>query len=262
MKNTPTPTARRRKGGSSNPIVFHDYASYVAKFQLRDSEKTTDETYTPQDVYEAILQYVGTIYPLKGKQILRPFYPGGDYEHADYPDDGVVIDNPPFSIFTKICKFYSERNIPFFIFGPGMTIMSALTYCSAVIISKQIRFDNGAIVNVNFASNLIGDKLVTTAKLLDRLIELCPSQLTRPKLPKYTYPDNLLSVSDLQSICRSVGPDYYVLRSDAHLVSKLDNHGLYGKHLIVSDKAANYINVEFSDREEHIVSRLNLATPE
>lgn len=40
-----TPTVRRPKGNSQNPIVFHDYESYVAKFQ--DKEKTTDDTYTP-----------------------------------------------------------------------------------------------------------------------------------------------------------------------------------------------------------------------
>ena len=36
---------KKGKGGSQNPIVFHDYESYVAKFQ--HNEKTTDDTYTP-----------------------------------------------------------------------------------------------------------------------------------------------------------------------------------------------------------------------
>ena len=66
-----------------NPIVFHDYEGFSAKF--KDNPKTTDECWTPKDIYEAVLQYVGEIYPLEGKQILRPFYPGGDYEHAEYP---------------------------------------------------------------------------------------------------------------------------------------------------------------------------------
>jgi hypothetical protein len=86
---------RTPKGGSSNPIVFHDYESYIAKF--REQAKTTDDTYTPPDVYEAVVKYVGTIYDLTDKVILRPFYPGGDYRNAEYPEDGVVIDNPPFS---------------------------------------------------------------------------------------------------------------------------------------------------------------------
>ena len=72
--------AKKLKGGSQNPIVFHDYESYVAKF--KDEPKTTDDTYTPKDVYEAVLQYVGEVYDMTGKQVLRPFYPGGDYENA------------------------------------------------------------------------------------------------------------------------------------------------------------------------------------
>lgn len=268
MKNTqaPIPTATRttRRGGSQNPIVFHDYEAYVAKFRNKEHAKTTDDTYTPPDIYEAVLQYVRTLCPLDDKEILRPFYPGGDYQHAEYPQDGIVIDNPPFSIFTQIVRFYTANHIPFFLFGPGMTIMSVLPYCTAVIISHSIRFDNGAQININFATNLLpGDILVTTAKQLDRLIALCPSQLKPHKLPKYTYPDNLLSVSDLQTICLRKGPDYYVLKSYAHLVRKLDNHGLFGHHLIISDKAAkaakadNDIKVEFSDREKQIVEKLN-----
>ena len=136
------PKPRKISGGSQNPIVFHDYESFVAKFA--DAPKTTDDCFTPQDVFEAVVKYVGTIYDLQGKAILRPFYPGGDYEHSDYPDDGVVIDNPPFSIFTKVCAFYTRHRIPFFLFGPGLTISSCCKYCTAVIVSEQITFENGA----------------------------------------------------------------------------------------------------------------------
>ena len=110
-ENDTPPVRKTRRGGSQNPIVFHDYESFIAKFT--EKPKTTDECWTPQDVYEAVVRYVGTVVDLAGKQILRPFYPGGDYEHAEYPEDGIVIDNPPFSIFTKICKFYTANNIPF-----------------------------------------------------------------------------------------------------------------------------------------------------
>ena len=88
------PKVKRPQGGSQNPIVFTDYDSFVAKFA--DSPKTTDDCFTPQDVYEAVVKYVGTVVDITGKVILRPFYPGGDYENAEYPENGVVIDNPPF----------------------------------------------------------------------------------------------------------------------------------------------------------------------
>ena len=70
-------TTRPKRDTASKDEIFHDYESFVKKFSA--NEKTTDDTYTPQDVYEAVVAYVDTIYPLKGKKILRPFFPGGDY---------------------------------------------------------------------------------------------------------------------------------------------------------------------------------------
>ena len=142
-------------GGSGNPIVYHDYESFIAKFA--DNPKTTDDCYTPPDIYDAVVKWLGTKIDLTGKQILRPFYPGGDYVMAEYPEDGIVIDNPPFSMFLKIVKFYCTRNVPFFLFGPGLTIGTCFRWCTAIFISDQIRFSNGAMVRCNFASNLFGD---------------------------------------------------------------------------------------------------------
>ena len=227
------------KGGSSNPIVFHDYESYVAKF--KKNNKTTDDTYTPKDIYEAVLNYVRSIYPMEGKEILRPFYPGGDYEHAEYPEDGVVIDNPPFSIFSKICKFYSENNIPFFIFGPGLTIFSCLKYCSAVVVAPKIEFSNGAKVKCNFATNLLGDVLVTISPELSEAIAACPSQNQKVNLTKYRYPEELLSVSDFQTMAKG-NLQFSIRRSEAVIVRNLDKHpkksGLFAEHLLISESAA------------------------
>ena len=264
------PTAvKRGAGGSSNPIVFHDYESYVAKFQ--NKEKTTDDTYTPPDVYDAVLHYVGTIYDMSGKEVLRPFYPGGDYRHTVYPDDGVVVDNPPFSIFTEICKFYSEAKIPFFLFGPELTFFYALRYCSVVVISRQITFSNGAKVKCNFATNLIGDTWVTTAVALDRALEKCKSQDNVKKLPKYSYPCELLSVSDFQTISRG-NEDFSIKKTDGLIVRDLDllpkSGGLFGDHILVNtecgraaeraaERAAVAIPVDLSPRERRIIEKLN-----
>ena len=260
-------TIKRRKihnGGSKNPIVFHDYESYVAKFQ--NKEKTTDDTYTPKDIYEAVLDYVRSIYPMEGKEVLRPFYPGGDYEHAEYPEDGVVIDNPPFSMFTKICKFYSENEIPFFIFGPGLTIFSCLKYCSAVIIAPNIKFSNGAIVRCNFATNLLGDVLVTISPGLSEAIAACPSQNHNVNLPRYCYPKEVLSCSQLQTMAKGNIP-FSIHRDEAVIVRNLDNHPkkcLFGNHLLISEAAAvkaaavKAIPIPLSDREKRIISNLNV----
>ena len=129
------PKPKRPTGGSSNPIVFHDYESFVAKFA--ENPKTTDDTFTPRDVYEAVLQYVGEVVDLSDKVILRPFFPGGDYRNAEYPENGIVIDNPPFSLYMPIVKFYTRYRIPFFIFAANIMSRGGITmrifeFCDAV----------------------------------------------------------------------------------------------------------------------------------
>lgn len=253
------PKKRVRSGGSSNPIIFRDYESYVAKFA--DNPKTTDDTFTPRDVYEAVVKYVGTVVDLTDKVILRPFYPGGDYENAEYPENGVVIDNPPFSIFTKICTFYCARDIPFFLFGPGLTIMSCCKYCTAVIIGESIRFENGAQVKCNFASNLYGDTLALTAPELGKAIASCASQNQKVNLPTFVYPEELVSVSDLQTIAHG-GVTFEVTRKDGTIIRDLDNHpgkGLFGDHILTNAakaaaKAA--IHIKLSPREQRIINQL------
>ena len=263
-----SPQPRRPKsatGGSGNPIVFHDYESYIAKF--RDVEKTTDDTYTPRDVYEAVCQYVDETVGLAGHEILRPFYPGGDYQNAEYPEDGIVIDNPPFSIFTSICKWYTVRRVPFFLFGPGLTIGSIFNVCTAVIVSHTLTFENGAKVKCNFASNLFGDTVMMTAPRLDALLKACPSQDNKVNLPKYAYPKNILSVSDMQTISGG-GISFAVHRSEAIATNNLDNHPkkgkLFGDHLLISTakaqakaQAKNIIPVPLSPREQAIIRRID-----
>lgn len=264
---------RKPTGGSQNPIVFRDYESFIAKF-TEGNAKTTDDCYTPKDVYEAVVEYVSTITDMSGKVILRPFYPGGDYMHAEYPENGVVIDNPPFSMFTKIVKFYSKEEIPFFLFGPGMTIMSACKYCTAVIVADQITFDNGAMVRCNFASNLYGDTMITTAPELNALLSKCETQRPKKPLPSFRYPDELLSVSDMQTIARN-GVAFSVSRSEATVVRDLDRHvksgGLYGEHLLLSkaktseklrakalirEKEQKNVPISLSERERRIIEKL------
>ena len=86
-----------------------DYDAFVEKFKPK---KTTDDCYTPSLVYEAVLCWAREHLKIEDRPVVRPFYPGGDYEHADYPPGCVVIDNPPFSILTTTPKIRKRRNIP------------------------------------------------------------------------------------------------------------------------------------------------------
>lgn len=266
-------------GQSSNPIVFNDYESFIKRFT--ENPKTTDECWTPNDVYEAVLTYVRSIHDMTDKVVLRPFFPNGDYENADYPSNGVVIDNPPFSIFLKVIKFYTDRDIPFFLFGPGLTIGNACKYCTAVIIGEQMVFTNGAKIRVNFATNLLGDTLIATSAKLTKLLSECPSQQGSSRsLPKHIYPQNLLSISDFQTIAG--GDDDFCLRRDeVYLTTKVAGRVLFGCHFITStaqakkaaqakeaaqakkaaraEKAARIreLNITFTADEQRIVDELN-----
>lgn len=230
---------KKRNGGSANPIIFRDYEAFVAKF--RDTPKTTDDCYTPQDVFDAVVDYVRKYSDFDFKPdtpILRPFYPGGDYVNADYPDGGVVIDNPPFSMFTKIVKFYTERKIPFFLFGPGMTIFSCCKYCTAIIIGcASVIYHNRAAVPVNFASNIFGDIYCKTAPELNEAIKACPSQNTKVELPAYRWPDTVVRVSTLKTIANG-GVHFEVRRNEGFPHSSpIQGREAFGESIVLYSQA-------------------------
>lgn len=182
--------AKKGRANSACAAVFHDYESFLAKFQ--DKEKTTDDCYTPKDVYEAVVRYVGTVVDLTDKVILRPFYPGGDLE-------------------------------------------------------------------------------IVTAPTLDEAIRNCESQKNNAPLPKRAYPDNLVTVSDLQTIARG-GVYYELRREEAAKTDKIGKIDLFGGALITSTrkgeekaqakaearaKIDNRQHIEFSDNEKRIVEMLD-----
>ena len=100
-----------------------EYGEFTDKFKTK---LTTDDCYTPEPVYNAVLDWCIEKYGLQGREIVRPFWPGGDFEMYDYPENCVVIDNPPFSIYAHILDFYTnERPTDFFLFGPALTLLAA-----------------------------------------------------------------------------------------------------------------------------------------
>lgn len=109
---------------------FNDYEKFISKFK---AAKTTDDCYTPQPIYEAVVDYVFEKAQLpEDTEIVRPFRPNGDYTAEEYPEGCVVIDNPPFSILSKIIRFYVGRGIKFFLFAPALTLFSSSSssYCT------------------------------------------------------------------------------------------------------------------------------------
>ena len=167
--------------------TFLDYDGFVRKFEAK---KTTDDCYTPPAVYEAVVNWCRGNCGLKpDTQIIRPFWPGGDYERQNYPSGSVVIDNPPFSICKKIIDFYLSRDIKFFLFVPGLTCFwpSLLDAC-LIIIHKTIQYENGARVCTAFCTNLLPYRLVLSGSL-DTAITACQPSKAKPPhiLPPNTY---------------------------------------------------------------------------
>ena len=243
------------------PPIKAEYKSYdewIEHFSF--NPKTTDECWTPPDVYDAVLSYVGTLIDMDGRAVIRPFFPGGSYERTEYPKGCVVVDNPPFSMFSKITGFYRDRGILFFLFGPGLTIGSGKG--SLVISGSCVRYENGASVPTEFCSNIPGLPMLMTAPELGDKIAVCASQKPKgKKLKSYRFPEELLSVSDLRTMANG-GVHFEV--TDCVKIKKLDNHkALFGDHWLISRakakakaKAQAAIPVELSPFELSLIAGL------
>lgn len=101
-----------------------EYAQFVEKFKPK---KTTDDCYTPDNIYSTVAQWAANRYGFSLADIVRPFWPGADYTRTAYPPGCVVLDNPPFSILSKIVRFYASHRIRFFLFAPALTLFTAAT---------------------------------------------------------------------------------------------------------------------------------------
>lgn len=253
--------------------IFEDYEGYVAKFQ-EERPKTTDDTFTPPDVFDAVVGWLrkhGKI--AEDTAIVRPFYPGGDFEAADYPDGCAVVDNPPFSILAKIVKWYIARNVPFFLFAPGLTIGYYFRYCNTVIVDANITFENNAKVNVSFVSNMFGDAVAIAAGDLQRTIEACPSQRKEgKKATTYAYPRNVVTPQMLRNIAGG-GGWLEIGRQEVEIIGKVGEKNIFGNMMLASTakareakaveakameaKARENITLTLSASQQAIVDRLD-----
>ena len=178
--------------------VFEDYDAFVAKFNAK-APKTTDDCFTPQPVYEAVLKWLGERVDLEGRPIVRPFYPGGDYENEEYPENCVVVDNPPFSILARILRFYRATGIDYFLFAPALTLFaSALDGDCAIVADCSIVYANGAIVSTGFRTSLFPGTRIMVASTLHRAIMSVVRKVgTRKKV--YKYPENVETAARLHT---------------------------------------------------------------
>lgn len=176
--------------------LFTDYEGFVEKFKPK---KTTDDCYTPPQIYNAIVDYVKMRVPdIAESEILRPFYPGGDFEAVNYQPNHVVVDNPPFSIMSKIVKFYLKNKIRFFLFAPHLTLFGVPEKATKIVVGASIVYENGAKVATSFVTNMYGEGAIICDGELFKILDA----LNAPKatLRKIKHPDNVVSAALLSHI--------------------------------------------------------------
>ena len=254
------------------------YDEFVDKF---NTPLTTDDCYTPQNVYETVKNWVLEKYHIgEGAEIIRPFYPGGDYQSAHYPEGSVVIDNPPFSILSQICKFYCEQGVRFFLFAPALTLFSTAGGSQNYLpLCVDVVYENGAVVATSFVTNM-GPYKIDTAPDLFQLIKAANEENnTAQELPSYRYPDNVLTPSTISKWVKN-GADIRIKASESQFIRSLDaqkeegkSKAIYGGGFLISRAAAEKAAAEkaaaekaaaekevivwaLSKREQAIVDRL------
>lgn len=257
---------------SRNRQLFEDYDGFVEKFKPK---KTTDDCYTPPEVYEVTRDWACAEYGIDPEKVVRPFYPGGDYESFDYSGGAVVLDNPPFSIISKITAFYLDNGIPFFLFCPSLTTFASTRVCMRcchILCDANIEYENGAVVRTGFVTSYDEGIVARTAPALGKAINAKVDELhrrERVEIFKYEYSDYVVTAAMMQRWSK-YGIEFEVRREDCAHIRKLDaqkerGKAIFGSGLLLSERAAAERAAaerarahvwELSDRELEMVKML------
>lgn len=183
-----------------------------------------------------------------------------------------MVDNPPFSILSKIVDWYCDHDIKFFLFAPSMTNFNIgirkFDRITHIMINSEIVYQNGAKVRTCFLTNM--DDCVARS-VPDLSLAIKRSQRSKDTRPKYIYPENVIRTTDLQRMVRQ-GASVKIPRGHAKFIRKLDSQSeakkaIFGGALLVSDEVANYtkqykapledgIEWTLSDRERGEIKQL------
>lgn len=208
---------------------------------------TTDDCYTPENIYNVVRDYVAERYGLDPETFVRPFYPGRDYQAEDYTGK-VVVDNPPFSMLRKIMNFYNENGIKWFLFTPAMSTVSGTNYLEKmhICLGAGITYENGATVLTSFATNLEPAGIRTDPELLNAINSANEENRQKTKkiknITKWIYPPQLLTAAKMNYLS-NYGIDISFSLDDLHQINKLDNQpankSVYGGGYLLNPSAAD-----------------------
>ena len=158
------------------------------------------------------------------------------------------MDNPPFSILTKICEFYLEKGIPFFLFAPSLTCFSGKNIWSKtnhIICDCNVEYDNGAVVKTSFITSYEANIAAQTAPELTQLVNEKVKEIRQKKtkqLPKYEYPENIITAATMQTLAGR-GVTFKIYQNECRHIrgldaQKKDKKSIFGSGLLLSEKAA------------------------
>ena len=257
------------KKGIGTVERLNDYEGFTEKFKPK---KTTDDCYTPPAIYYAVLGWLKSQgYITDDTEIIRPFYPGNDYQAFDYTDGCVVVDNPPFSIYAQIVRWFISNGVKFFLFGPQLTLKVIGADVCYLPANVSITYENGAVVATGFVTNLINGVRMWTAPTLHRALKLA----SPPKkiVPKNTYPLNLITCATFGKIS-SREVEFKVMAEDCREIGNVESlarvkKSLFGGGWLLSTRAAaeraaaeraSGICIQLSESELKIIEELDTNT--
>ena len=230
---------RKEKDGDKRQEGNDEYNAFLDKFE---DAKTTDDCYTPPNIYEAVADWVCNEYNVKKETFIRPFYPGGNYQGEKY-EGKIVVDNPPFSILSEIETWYNEHGVKYFLFAPSLTNLPSNRKCCAVCTGVNVTYENKATVSTSFVTNL-EDYAVRSAPDLYKIVDTINKENTRGRnIPTYEYPVNLVTTARIAYLSK-YGQDLKIAQKDcSEKIGMLDaqreiGKGIFGGGLLISEKAA------------------------
>ena len=231
--------SREKKDYDKREEGNEEYNEFLDKFE---ELKTTDDCYTPENIYEVIAEWVAKEYNLSRKTFIRPFYPGGDYQKENYTGK-VVVDNPPFSILSEIEEWYNEHNVKYFLFAPNVSNFPSKKKCCAVCVGVTITYENGAKVPTSFVTNL-ENLAARTAPDLYKIVDEKNKENTKGReIPNYEYPPNVVTAAMLSYLSK-YGQDFRLeFKDTTEKIGMLDcqkesGKGIFGGGFLLSEKAA------------------------
>lgn len=224
------------------------YEKFVDKFKVRH---TTDDCLTPPKVYDAVERWVCDKYGISKERVVRPFWPGMDYRNELYSAEQVVVDNPPFSILSEICRWYDKQGIPFFLFAQEKTLFSVNHGSENYVVADcDITYDNGAVVRTGYVTNLGEDKVLLSKSLhdaVDQAVKATQDETAvrkgKKKATRYEMPYNVITAARISTFVKWQDCDIGIPSSDCAYIRNLDNPDgskikLYGQGFLLSRRAA------------------------